>query len=719
MRLDVGWLVLVAASMGCAPNGGGESCEGVPACPTAPPCKSNICNLETGTCEMSNLPDGIGCDDGNPCTQNETCHGGFCEGGAPVVCPPIGQCQVNACNPSTGACAASNAGDGTICDDGDACTVNDVCQSGSCASGPPVVCPMEGPCKLPGTCDPATGVCSSTNVPDGTACYDITTCATASCKSGACNGAYPGADLPPGTVFGSMTHLLPFKPPHIDCAAPPLVDLGTPPPTSWRASRIAVGSTGDAFFGVAWNRFSRCVRHQSKQFAIVDLGALFFRLDPQNNVSALGERSFTPGCEALSADLAPAPEVKGASSYVFNTTTRDGMCDPLPGYWPAYVDSAHGAFHGTMHDIFSNTAGAINAAGDLVAVGSEGASLLRIDKNGVTTYAKSLPSHDIAYTPVLRVNEAGDAFVSLTSLSSSIDLGCGPTPPGMSPFTAKISASGECVWSYVGQIDVLPDGAHDYLFGLGAWNIPGCDLPVNSFSLMAADPGGTCLWGKSFSYAPSRPTPTVQRLASGDLLLSGEFSGTADLGCGPVSSGPGGDYLLARLDETGACVWTKVLSSAALLSSDISAYLSHVPSVLPAPSGDIMFAASFLETIDVGGGPVVAVGVADLLVARIDGSTGTPVWVNHYGLPGEDLSRPVMTVDETGGVLVEGTKTSGPIDFGGGPLPGPTYMMRLDAQGSFRWQRSRERAVSSACGHTLVVIADDNTSSFHVERLTP
>jgi hypothetical protein len=55
-----------------------------------------------------------------------------------VVCGPAGsgQCGATAsCDPGTGACTGGPAPDGTACDDGDPCTVEDSCVAGACEPG--------------------------------------------------------------------------------------------------------------------------------------------------------------------------------------------------------------------------------------------------------------------------------------------------------------------------------------------------------------------------------------------------------------------------------------------------------------------------------------------------------------------------------------------------------------------------------------------------------
>jgi len=72
----------------------------------------DACHVATvvgNTCNLSVAPDGTSCDDANACTQTDTCQSGVCTGGNPVECPVSAQCpgtQEASCDPSTGTCAA-------------------------------------------------------------------------------------------------------------------------------------------------------------------------------------------------------------------------------------------------------------------------------------------------------------------------------------------------------------------------------------------------------------------------------------------------------------------------------------------------------------------------------------------------------------------------------------------------------------------------------------
>jgi hypothetical protein len=113
---------------------GGSACiDGVCCNSTASSCgQCQACNVpgSVGTCAPTT---GGSCDDGNACTLVDACQNGTCVGGASVTCSPSDQCHVaGICDSNTGICSNPVALDGSTCDDGNACTQTDSCQAGVC-----------------------------------------------------------------------------------------------------------------------------------------------------------------------------------------------------------------------------------------------------------------------------------------------------------------------------------------------------------------------------------------------------------------------------------------------------------------------------------------------------------------------------------------------------------------------------------------------------------
>ena len=259
-------------------------CQNANQCPqSALPCQTAVCL--SGSCSFTASADGASCSDGIECTKNDSCaagkcvfgtntcqclkdtdcankeDGNFCNGtlycdgvshtcltnpATSISCPSVDDtdCIKNACQPKTGICQLSAVKDNVACDDGDECTLSEVCKSGSCVApaskcackvnadctaqddknqcngtlycdvlsgscktNPATVidCPSDDTACTKNTCDPATGQCQPKPVPDNLSCDDGNPCtAPGSCKVGKC---VQGADICPCSVDGDCTKL--------------------------------------------------------------------------------------------------------------------------------------------------------------------------------------------------------------------------------------------------------------------------------------------------------------------------------------------------------------------------------------------------------------------------------------------------------------------------------------------------------------------------------
>jgi uncharacterized repeat protein (TIGR01451 family) len=77
---------------------------------------------------------------------------------AAADCDDGNPCTADSCDPTTGLCQSTPVPDGQTCDDGNPCTAGNTCHAGAC--GTPVVCGGGSVCA-PNVCDPATGACVS------------------------------------------------------------------------------------------------------------------------------------------------------------------------------------------------------------------------------------------------------------------------------------------------------------------------------------------------------------------------------------------------------------------------------------------------------------------------------------------------------------------------------------------------------------------------------
>ncbi len=139
-------------------------------------CKKAVCNLVTYKCETQNLT-GTYCDDSQWCTTGDICNNGVCSGVA-RDCSVYGDtCNAGTCNESLDICQKSPKPDNTVCDDGQWCTVNDHCSSGTCVSG------GARSCGTGYICNESTDQCQYRQCQTNSDCNDNNQCTTDICNT--------------------------------------------------------------------------------------------------------------------------------------------------------------------------------------------------------------------------------------------------------------------------------------------------------------------------------------------------------------------------------------------------------------------------------------------------------------------------------------------------------------------------------------------------------
>lgn len=155
-----------------------------------------ICNPAMGGCVAVSCMNNAQCDDGNACNGTETCSGGRCQGGTPLVCD-----DGNVCNGTETCDARAGCQRGTplACDDGRFCNGTETCNPMTgCVAGTPPTCADTIACTND-TCNEAMRRCEfvadSTRCLPGQICNAMTGCVMMGCTSNAqcddgnqCNG---------------------------------------------------------------------------------------------------------------------------------------------------------------------------------------------------------------------------------------------------------------------------------------------------------------------------------------------------------------------------------------------------------------------------------------------------------------------------------------------------------------------------------------------------
>jgi hypothetical protein len=114
-----------------------------------------------GTCVSPDV-NGTACNDGDACTQVDTCQDGVCVGMNTVTCSALDHCHLaGVCDSTTGVCSNPVQADGFACEEGDGCTQGDTCQDGVCVGG--MACSANAVCVAGGCV--CTGVVGRPGLP--------------------------------------------------------------------------------------------------------------------------------------------------------------------------------------------------------------------------------------------------------------------------------------------------------------------------------------------------------------------------------------------------------------------------------------------------------------------------------------------------------------------------------------------------------------------------
>src|SRR3989475_1582564 len=265
----------------------------------------------------------------------------------------------------------------------------------------------------------------------------------------------------------------------------------------------------------------------------------------------------------------------------------------------------------------------------------------------------------------------GNGNVLVTGkFSGTVDFGTGPlTSAGASDiFLAKYSAAGDPIWSRafggamndVGNRVAVDSGGNVVLIGTagGGSDFGGGPVMANGYSVVVAkfSPAGAHLWSKGIGDSFSNSGNAVAVDPSGNIAVTGAFSGPADFGGGVLTSA-GVDHFLAKLAPTGGHRWSRHFGSALAVHAGNGVACDG--------SGNVLVTGSFENSIDLGAGWATSFAHKHMFVAKYS-PAGDYLWSRLAGGLFDDAGRGIA-VDSSGKVVVTGTFQAA-VNFGAGSL---------------------------------------------------
>jgi hypothetical protein len=223
-------------------------------------------------------------------------------------------------------------------------------------------------------------------------------------------------------------------------------------------------------------------------------------------------------------------------------------------------------------------------------------------------------------------------------------------------------------------------------WGSGPITASGSGALVLSFDT-AGKPTWNKVWGDNQSYATA-----IAVDASNNVLVGGRVWDVVDFGGGPLGAPGEMRCFVVKLSPTGTHLWSRVTTGCAS---------EGIRGIAVDSSGNALVTGRAGGPVDFGGGPLPhSMGGVDMYVIKLD-PNGNQLWGKDFGKDfAQSLFEAKVSANAAGEVFLAGDNAL--YDFGGGPVNGKFFVVKLKADGTFVWSKG----IKVQDGNTILVEAD-------------
>jgi hypothetical protein len=344
----------------------------------------------------------------------------------------------------------------------------------------------------------------------------------------------------------------------------------------------------------------------------------------------------------------------GAGTTATAGTTAAGGTSALGG---ATATAGTTGIAGTTAGGGSPLVGGSTAPGGTTAVGGTTAS----------TTGSSLPDAGAPEVSTNRIDAAIDATAP-DAPDAAVDT---PLPTDLAlGDTGSTGACGTPNWNRSFPVNLITGAAIDENknlifetklfdtldFGLG----PLASVDMADIALVKLDPTGKTVWAKSYGDLQDQLPGKIALAKSGVIGMFGTYAGSFTIKNTVINTGSEFLDYLAALDADGAPRWIKSFDTK---TGGFAAIASHPSQSTFAVCGYTTGAATDL----VPGATAADDGLEDILLAKVDASTGAILWSRQIGGVGMQTCTS-LAMDAAGDVFAAGHYNR-TLDLGNGPLP--------------------------------------------------
>lgn len=346
----------------------------------------------------------------------------------------------------------------------------------------------------------------------------------------------------------------------------------------------------------------------------------------------------------------------------------------------AYVNDVKADASGNVV-VAGGFSGAVDfGAGSVAAVALQDVFLAKYSGAGALLWLKHWGTSGQNSATSLAIDGSGNLYLS--GSFAAINFGGGALVNGglLDIFIAKFDASGNYVWAvshggtgndYGTSLaldlngDVLVSGTFQYTVDFGSGPLTALSSPtygsVDIWIGKYAGASGACVWAERQG-GPN--LETTYRLAAdprnGDVVITGSFFASTDLGGGTMLSAGTDDIFVAKYSNaTGAYQWQKRFGDV---------YTDSGHGLVVDSSGNIYMTGQITGSVNFGNGALVTTAAYGAVCLVKFSETGTALWSRKYGGSDQSDFGASVALDAAQANVIFTGYTSGSINFGGGFL---------------------------------------------------
>jgi hypothetical protein len=311
---------------------------------------------------------------------------------------------------------------------------------------------------------------------------------------------------------------------------------------------------------------------------------------------------------------------------------------------------------------------------------------------------QSAPSHHHSLAGIA-VDASGNAYLA-GSYQSTMSFGAAgqlalTAGANTDAYLAKIGSDGAPVWAkhfggpggvvFPQSIAIDPQGhlvVVGYFRGTVSFGGPTFTAGGSDFDMFVAsfDGSGALRFSKAFGGTGYFIPHAVACGDAGQIAITGDFDHAVTFG-GNQLNPLGQDFFVVELDTNGDHLWSRRFGDASAQGGTDIAVKS---------TGNVVVVGYSGGTIDFGGGPLASTGFG-VALAELSGATGAHVWSKVFDNAVFDEGDRQLALDANDDIVL-GTYGKAAkqtqIDFGGGPLTGYFFVVKLSPTGTYQWGKA-------------------------------